>query len=168
MSLRTVQMPLLHLLLMVSACAPAAPPAASASAASAPLIPTSTPANETPAASAPKQKEKPEWLKQWFAVEEAMGAQCMESGSDGMEEILFLDASCYGDCRNIYLNSSVKSQSAILFSMNNRKKCLRRQPGNIKPFRVLENALISLFTQKVTVISGSVHLKAQTPIPLST
>ena len=96
MNLRTVQIPLLPLLLMVSACAPAAPPTPSASAASAALVPASVPVSGAQPASTSQQKEKPEWLKQWFAIEEAMGAQCMESGSDGMEETLFLDASCYG------------------------------------------------------------------------
>ncbi len=95
-----LQLPLLPVLLMLTtACTQAAPPAPSSaapsSAASAPAASTATyQAHQT--SSAPAQKEKPEWLKQWFAVEESMGARCSKSASDGMEDILFLDASCYG------------------------------------------------------------------------
>lgn len=95
MNLRTVQIPLLPLLLMVSACAPATPPAASATSASTANVSVSA-ASQTHQASAPQQKEKPEWLRQWFAVEESMGAQCIEFASNGPEEILFFDAKCHG------------------------------------------------------------------------
>lgn len=81
--------------LIVAACAPAAPPATSASAASAPV--TNTVASQPHQASAPPQKERPEWLKQWFAVEESMGATCRPPGFDGtVEELPLQDANCSG------------------------------------------------------------------------